>query len=180
VENDLAGHLLTRLVVIVSATDRRRGHLVAGQARFACAIGRGGIIVMKREGDGGTPRASLPLRRLFFRADRGPRPRTLLTSRAMSPRDAWCDDTSDRRYNRLISRPEGEAEERLWRQDHLYDFVVELGWNDRPVKRQRGSAIFWHLARSGFTPTAGCVGTNRATFHKLLPRLSRRCHIIMR
>jgi L,D-peptidoglycan transpeptidase YkuD (ErfK/YbiS/YcfS/YnhG family) len=176
----MTGHLLTRLTVIVSATDRRRGHLVAGQARFPCAIGRSGVIVMKREGDGGTPRASLPLRRLFYRADRLPKPQCLLASRKMTPRDAWCDDQHDRRYNQLISRPEGEAEERLWRQDQLYDIVVELGWNDRPIRNGRGSAIFWHLARPGFTPTAGCVGTDVSTFRKLLPRLSRHCRMIVR
>ena len=167
-------------MLIVSATNRRRGHLVAGQARFACAIGRGGIIVMKREGDGGTPRADLPLRRLFYRADRLPRPHSRLASRKMTPCDAWCDDIHDRRYNRLIWRAAGEAEERLWRQDHLYDIVVELGWNDRPVRNRRGSAIFWHLARPSFTPTAGCVGTELSTFQKLLPRLSRQCRISIR
>lgn len=176
----MARQLLTRLVVIVSATDRRRGQLQAGLAKFPCAIGRGGVIVMKREGDGGTPRTELPLRRLFWRADRLPRIRTQLASRAMTPRDAWCDDRNDRRYNRLISRPEGKAEERLWRADHLYDIVVELGWNDRPVRNGCGSAIFWHLARPGFTPTAGCVGTGVGTLQKLLPRLSRRCRISVR
>lgn len=142
---------------------------------FPCALGRGGVIVAKREGDGGTPRATLPLRRLFYRADRLPRPRCALPTRMISPRDAWCDDDADRRYNRLIDRAPGEAEERLTREDHLYDVIVELGWNDAPVRRGRGSAIFWHLARPGFTPTAGCVAVGRGVFAKLLPRLGRRC-----
>jgi L,D-peptidoglycan transpeptidase YkuD (ErfK/YbiS/YcfS/YnhG family) len=91
----------------------------------------------------------------------------------MTRADAWCDDRHDRRYNRLIRRPEGEADERLWRADHLYDIVIELGWNDRPVRRGRGSAIFWHLPRVGLAPTAGCIATPRPVFHKLLPRLAR-------
>ena len=133
----------------------------------------------KREGDGGTPRARLPLRRVFFRADRIPRPRCLLPARAIRPDEAWCDDTADRRYNRLIRRPPGAAEERLWREDHLYDVIVELGWNDRPVRKGRGSAIFWHLARPGFAPTAGCVAVTRDVFRKILPRLARRAVLIV-
>lgn len=134
----------------------------------------------KREGDGGTPRTTLPLRRVFYRADRGQRPLSLLPVRPITKTDAWCDDSQDRRYNTLISRPEGEAEERLWRADNLYDVIVELGWNDRPVHRGRGSAIFWHLARPGFTPTAGCVAVSAEVFRKVLPRLARACSILIR
>lgn len=175
-----AGRRLTKLLVVRSVHDRRKGFLIAGSAAFPCALGRSGIIVAKREGDGGTPRATLPLRRVFYRADRLPRPSSLLPVRAISPRDAWCDDQADRRYNRLIDRPPGEAEERLARADHLYDVIVELGWNDAPVRRGRGSAIFWHLARPGFTPTAGCVAVTGDIFGKVLPRLARRCAIIVR
>ncbi|CAN7672041.1 hypothetical protein LJR090_001703 [Bosea sp. LjRoot90] len=175
-----AGGRLTRLVVVRSVRDRRQGFLIAGSATFPCALGRSGIVVTKREGDGGTPRAKLPLRRVFYRADRLPRPSSLLPVRAITPRDAWCDDQNDRRYNRLIDRPPGKAEERLARADHLYDVIVELGWNDAPVQRGRGSAIFWHLARPGFTPTAGCVAVTRGIFGKVLPRLARRCAIVVR
>lgn len=170
---------LTELRVFASVGDRRKGFLVAGHAVFPCALGRSGIVVSKREGDGGTPRAKLPLRRAFYRADRMPRPRTLLRLRAITARDAWCDDVSDRRYNKLIDRPPGIAEERLARTDRLYDVIVELGWNDDPVIRGRGSAIFWHLPRAGFTPTAGCVAVERHVFQKLLPQLSRNCVMIV-
>jgi L,D-peptidoglycan transpeptidase YkuD (ErfK/YbiS/YcfS/YnhG family) len=169
---------LTRLLVRAEVGQRSRGSLLAGPASVPCALGRAGLVVSKREGDGGTPVARLPLRRFWLRRDRLARPRTALPCRAITPRDAWCDDARDRRYNRPILRPEGEAEERLWRQDPLYDLVVELGWNDRPVRRGHGSAIFWHLARPGFTPTAGCVAVTRADLLRLLPRLSRRTVLV--
>jgi L,D-peptidoglycan transpeptidase YkuD (ErfK/YbiS/YcfS/YnhG family) len=168
---------LTRLQIVVSVRDGSKGFLIAGQAVFPCAIGRGGVITAKREGDGGTPRAMLPLRRLFYRGDRLCRPASLLPARPIGLRDAWCDDATDRRYNRLIDRPPGVAEERLTRDDALYDIIVELGWNDAPVIRGRGSAIFWHLARPGFTPTAGCIAVEGHVFAKVLPRLARRCAV---
>lgn len=171
---------ISRIEVFPSTRDRRKGFLRVGQALFPCALGRAGIVTAKREGDGGTPRAAMKLRRVFFRAERLPRPRTLLPVRAIGARDAWCDDRTDRRYNRLIDRPAGEAEERLARPDHLYDVIVELGWNDAPVRKGRGSAIFWHLARPGFTPTAGCVAVERHVFAKVLPRLSRHCVLVVR
>ena len=108
------------------------------------------------------------------------RPRTRQSIRAIRPEDAWCDDAADRRYNRLIRRPPGAAEERLTRTDHLYDVIVELGWNDAPVRRHRGSAIFWHGARDGFTPTAGCVAIRVADFAKILPRLARNAVMVVR
>jgi L,D-peptidoglycan transpeptidase YkuD (ErfK/YbiS/YcfS/YnhG family) len=166
---------LTRLRVFASVGDRSKGFLVAGNAVFRCALGRSGIVVAKREGDGGTPRAKLPLRGLLYRSDNLRRPASLLPIRAITPCDAWCDDAGDRRYNRLIDRPPAAAEERLRRDDNLYDVIVELGWNDAPVIRGRGSAIFWHLARPGFTPTAGCVAVSRDVFAKVLPRLARHC-----
>ncbi len=166
---------LAILRVVASVRDRRKGVLIAGAAVFPCALGRSGIVARKREGDGATPRARLPLRSVLYRADRLPRPRALVPIRTVGPRDAWCDDPADRRYNRLIDRPPGEAEERLKRDDRLYDVVVELGWNDAPVIRGRGSAIFWHLARPGFTPTAGCVAVEGHVFAKVLPRLARHC-----
>jgi L,D-peptidoglycan transpeptidase YkuD (ErfK/YbiS/YcfS/YnhG family) len=161
-------------------TRRTLGRLVIGATAYPCVLGRSGIVVDKREGDGGTPRARLPLRRVFQRLDKAARIPTLLAMRAIRHDDAWCDDPSDRRYNRLIRRPPDQAEERLSRADRLYDVIVELGWNDAPVRRGRGSAIFWHVCREARTPTAGCVAVEPDVFRKILPRLSRRAVMVVR
>jgi L,D-peptidoglycan transpeptidase YkuD (ErfK/YbiS/YcfS/YnhG family) len=161
------------LRVLAHPTRRSRGLILAGGVAYPCALGRSGIVVAKREGDGGTPRARLRLRPGFWRADRGRRLPTPLALRPIRRGDAWCDDAADRRYNRLIHLPLKPCEERLWRADRLYDIVVPLGWNDGPVVRGKGSAIFWHVCRDGFGPTAGCVAVEPEVFRKLLPRLSR-------
>src|SRR4051812_49674634 len=95
--------------------ERSRGWLLAGPLAVPVALGRGGIRANKREGDGGTPRGAFRLRRLWWRADRAPRPRTLLPVRHIRAEDAWCEDPRDRRYNqafRLAARHPGDRPQR--------------------------------------------------------------------
>jgi L,D-peptidoglycan transpeptidase YkuD (ErfK/YbiS/YcfS/YnhG family) len=170
---------LTEVRVLVSPLDRRRGTLVAGAVRLPCALGRAGARWKRREGDGASPLGVFGLRRAHYRADRLIRPRTGLPLRAIRPGDWWADDPADRAYNRLVtSRPAPpDSQEWLSRQDRLYDVIVEIGFNDRPVVRNRGSGIFWHVARPGFTPTAGCVATTLDGLLRALPRVGPRTRI---
>lgn len=111
----------------------------------------------KREGDGATPAGVHPLRQVLYRQDRVSRPATGLPARPIRMHDGWCDDPRDPSYNRLVSLPHVSSAERLWRDDHVYDVVVVIGYNDRPPSPGLGSAIFLHVARDRFAPTAGCV-----------------------
>lgn len=140
---------------------------------FACALGRGGITASKREGDGGTPLASMRLLSGYFRRGRFVM-RSPLPLQAISPDLGWCEVPDDRNYNRPVAIPYGASHERMKRDDNLYDAVIVLDWNIRPRRRGRGSAIFFHLARPGFTPTQGCVAVTHAVMAQLLPRLSSR------
>ncbi len=121
------------------------------------AIGPGGIGIKGGEGDGITPRGRHPVREIFYRADRIAKPVTTLPLRATKPSDGWCDAPDDPNYNRLVALPYPASAETLWREDHLYDLVVVLGYNDDPVVPGKGSAIFLHLARPDFSATHGCV-----------------------
>ena len=124
---------------------------------YRCAIGKGGRRADKREGDGATPIGLLPLRRVLYRADRLATPRAAVPLAPIAPDDGWCDDPTHTDYNTQIRRPHAARHEELWRADEIYDVIGVLGWNDAPVARGRGSAIFLHLARPGFTPTEGCI-----------------------
>lgn len=95
----------------------------------------------------------------------------------MAPSAGWCDAPSDRNYNRGVRLPYPASAEEMWRKDGLYDIVVELGYNDRPRARGRGSAIFMHVARTGLLPTAGCVALRRKHLLMVLARLGRRAVI---
>ncbi|HLI10205.1 MAG TPA: L,D-transpeptidase family protein [Alphaproteobacteria bacterium] len=133
------------------------GHLVWKTRSFRCAIGRGGLSIAKREGDGATPVGRHPFRRLLYRPDRLARPTTRLPVDRIDRADGWCDAPTDARYNQQVRLPYPASHERLWRDDHLYDVVVVLGYNDAPIIAGRGSAIFLHVARDDYGPTEGCL-----------------------
>jgi len=176
--NEAIGRSTWRLLrVRAAAGDRRRGRLLAGALALPAALGRAGIKANKREGDGATPRGRFRLRRLWWRADRMPRPSTLLAARRIGREDAWCEDPADRRYNQPLRVPPGAPGDRLWRHDRLYDLVVELDHNTRPRIAGRGSAVFVHVARPGFAPTAGCIALDAGTLRRLLARCGPRTEI---
>jgi L,D-peptidoglycan transpeptidase YkuD (ErfK/YbiS/YcfS/YnhG family) len=104
----------------------------------------------------------------LYRPDRVVRPWTRLPLRPIRPGDSWCDDPAERNYNRLVRLPSRRSAEGLVRADHLYDLVLVLGYNDRPRVRGKGSAIFVHLARPGYTPTDGCIALSRRDMLMLL------------
>jgi L,D-peptidoglycan transpeptidase YkuD (ErfK/YbiS/YcfS/YnhG family) len=124
---------------------------------FRAALGRGGVRPDKQEGDGATPAGLLPLRRVLYRADRVRSPNCAVPIEPIAPNDGWCDDPASADYNRMVRLPHNGSCEELWRQDGLYDVIGLLGWNDAPVQRGRGSAIFLHVARPDYAPTEGCV-----------------------
>ena len=128
--------------------------------RQTCALGRCGVIAAenKREGDGCSPAGVWPLRRVLYRPDRLSRPRSLLPVAPLSAGDGWCDAPHDPLYNLPIKLPYPASAEQLWRDDHLYDIIVVLGFNDDPVRAGRGSCIFWHIRHPDGRPTEGCVG----------------------
>ena len=133
------------------------GRLIWPGGAFRCALGRGGVKADKREGDGGTPVGVYPLRRVLWRADRLERPDTALPTAPIARDDGWCDDPADPAYNRPVTIPHPTSHESLWREDGVYDVIVVLGHNDDPVVPGQGSAVFLHVARPDWEPTAGCV-----------------------
>lgn len=135
-----------------------------------CAIGRGGILGDKREGDGGTPRGDLTVMGLFYRPDRMPAPTPW--AEPILPGDLWSDASDDQRYNQLVRTPYAPSHEKMRRADPLYDAVLITDWNWPVAKAGRGSAIFLHIWRRPRYPTEGCIAFSKANFRWLLPRLA--------
>jgi L,D-peptidoglycan transpeptidase YkuD (ErfK/YbiS/YcfS/YnhG family) len=122
-----------------------------------CAVGRNGIGDKISEGDGYTPVGRFALRRVMVRSDRISDLHTALPVSPLSKTDGWCDDPASADYNKPVTLPHPARHEELWRDDGVYDVIVEIGCNDDPVEPGKGSAIFMHVAKPGYTPTEGCV-----------------------
>ena len=150
-----------------------------GAGARRCAVGRAGIAEKTREGDGITPLGRWPFRRVLYRADRLKAPRTVLPVAEIDRDDAWCDVPGDPNYNRLVQLPYASVDERLWRDDALYDLVVIVGFNDAPVVPGKGSAIFLHLAQADYAPTAGCVALSRGDLLEALAQLTRKDRLLV-
>ena len=135
-----------------------KGFVLFGDQKFRCALGRGGVRDAKHEGDGATPVGKFPLGRVFYRPDRlkGP-PDTHLDTLPITQKLGWCDDPDHSDYNKLITLPHPARHEKLWRDDRVYDVVVEILFNTDPAMPHRGSAIFMHVAKPDFSPTEGCI-----------------------
>ena len=161
------------ITVARAAGERSRGILRLGAKTHPVALSGGGIKANKFEGDLATPRGVFHPLRLWWRADRMPRPNTALPVRRITRADAWCEDPAGRRYNQPIRLDDNASGDRLWRDDHLYDLIVEIDHNTRPRIAKRGSAVFLHLSRENLKPTAGCIAMPLGDLRRLVAKLDK-------
>ncbi|MCR6501582.1 L,D-transpeptidase [Shinella sp. CPCC 101442] len=152
---------------------KTRAIVQVGPLRIPAAIGRTGRTSNKREGDGATPIAAMKILSGFLRGDRLSQPRTALPLQRTRPAMLWCDASGHPSYNRLVRAPFKPSHEEMQRKDELYDICLVLDWNVSARRRNAGSAIFFHLIRPGYEPTAGCVAVSRQDMLRILPHLRR-------
>lgn len=162
------------VIVVRPAPGKRSRALVQlGPITVPAAIGRSGRTAFKREGDGATPIAAMPVLGGFIRGDRVRALPTALPMRRIRPDMLWCDQPEHASYNRLVKAPFKPSYEEMRREDGLYDVCLVLDWNVTSRQRNRGSAIFFHLIRPGYQPTAGCVAVKLGDMQRLLRHIRR-------
>lgn len=145
------------------------GKVIFGVKEYPCVLGKNGVTKDKKEGDGATPIGCFPLREVFYRPDRIAKPKTGLAISEVNKDDGWCDDVNLSEYNQKVKLPFSGSHEKLWREeDNLYDLIIVVGYNDNPIISGKGSAIFIHLARPAFTPTAGCIAFKKEDLLEIL------------
>ncbi len=144
---------------------------------FPCSIGKGGLSETKREGDGATPIGTHCIVGMLYRPDRisAPAPGAI----PIGPRDLWSDDSSDSRYNQLVTSPYPFSHERLRRADPLYDLVLLTDWNWPNAVPNQGSAIFLHQWRRPGYPTEGCVAFRRDHLRWIAERVTSGTRLII-
>ena len=84
----------------------------------------------------------------------------------------WCDDPKSNKYNKLIKLPFRYKHEKLYKKENVYDIVLVLNYNMNPTKKNKGSAIFIHVAKKNFKKTEGCVAIKKINLIKLIKEIN--------
>tara|TARA_B100002052_G_C15410618_1_gene388210 strand:+ start:31 stop:522 length:492 start_codon:yes stop_codon:yes gene_type:complete len=150
----------------------KNNYLTYKEYKIKCAVGKRGIKIKKREGDLITPKGSFRIRGVFYRKDKIKTLKSRIKIKPIKKNMGWCDDPKSEKYNKLINYPFNHNSEKLYRTDNIYDIIVVLNFNMNPIKKNKGSAIFIHVAKKKFSPTKGCVAIKKNELKKLLENIS--------
>ena len=142
---------------------KNKEHLIIDGFKFKCSIGKNNIKLKKKEGDKATPQGVFSLGKLYYRADRVKKPITKLTTKKITHKMGWCDDSKDKNYNKEIKINTDIKYEKLFKQDSSYDYFIVINYNTKNIIPNKGSAIFIHLTNN-YKPTAGCIALKRKDF----------------
>ena len=154
----------------------KNGTLIHKKKLYKCALGKKGIAKNKREGDQKTPSGIFSLGKVFYRKDRTKNIKTKLKKYIIEKQMSWCDDPNSKFYNKLIFTKD-KSKEKLFRKDNLYDIIIVVNYNTRPIVKNKGSAIFIHLAKKNYLGTMGCIGLKKNDLLELLKTISKRTKI---
>ena len=147
---------------------KKSGYLKYKNFIFRCALGKNGIKKKIREGDNITPKGIFKITKIYYRQDKINNIKTLIKKIKIRKEMGWCDDPKSIFYNKQIKLPSKFSYERLYRKDHIYDLLAVLNYNINPVVKNKGSAIFMHIAKKNYRPTAGCIALQKNDLIKLL------------
>lgn len=156
---------------MLSANYTKRLLSVNDEVSFFCVFGKDGLTNEKIEEDWKTPIGIFPIRKIYYRADRIENIDSKIECIPLSGDDAWCDDIEKIEYNKFVKLPFDGHHENLWRDDELYDIIVVLGYNDSPIIKNKGSAIFLHVAKENMEYTKGCLAIKKEALLKIIESL---------
>ena len=139
-----------------------------------CAIGKRGITSNKLEVDKCTPRGRFKLKYVFYRKERNKNIRSKLKIIPIKKNFGWCDDVKSKYYNKFIKFPFKYKAEKLYIKQNIYDIIVVLDYNFKPIKKNKGSAIFLHVAKKKYSPTLGCVAISKNDLKYLLSVINKK------
>jgi L,D-peptidoglycan transpeptidase YkuD (ErfK/YbiS/YcfS/YnhG family) len=156
---------------------KKSGYLEYKNLKFRCALGKAGIKKKKKEGDNITPEGTFKIIRVYYRRDKIKNISTLIKKKEIKKKIGWCDDPVSSFYNKEIKLPSKFSHEKLYRKDNLYDLILVLNYNINPIIKNKGSAIFIHITRKNYEPTAGCIALKKRDLVELLKKIKKNTKI---
>ena len=142
--------------------------------KLRCSVGKRGISIKKKEGDKKTPKGEFKLKYILYRKDRIFTLKTKLKKIIIKKNMGWCDDSGSIYYNKIINYPSKFSSEKLWRKDNIYDIIIVIDYNLNPVVKNKGSAIFLHIAKKKYRPTNGCIAASKNNIRLLASKISKK------
>jgi L,D-peptidoglycan transpeptidase YkuD (ErfK/YbiS/YcfS/YnhG family) len=147
---------------------KKTGYLKYKNFKFRCALGKAGIKKKVKEGDNITPKGIFRIIKIYYRADKIKKIITSIKKIKIKKDMGWCDDPTSKHYNKQIILPSKYKHEKLYRNDNLYDLILVINYNTNPIIKNKGSAIFIHVAKKKYQPTKGCVALNKKDLIQLI------------
>jgi len=156
---------------------KKSGHLKYKNLKFRCALGSAGVKKKTKEGDNITPKGIFKIIKIYYRPDKIKKITTLIKTIKIKKNMGWCDDPRSRFYNKQIKLPSKLGHEKLYRSDNLYDLIAVLNYNTKPIIKNKGSAIFIHIAKKNFSKTKGCIAVKKEDLIYLLSKIKRNSQV---
>jgi L,D-peptidoglycan transpeptidase YkuD (ErfK/YbiS/YcfS/YnhG family) len=157
----------------------KSGLLKYKDLKFRCALGKAGIGKKKKEGDNITPKGNFKILKIYYRKDRLKKITSKFKIIKITRNMGWCDDPNSKKYNQLIKLPTSYSYERLYRKENIYDLIIVLNYNIKPTIKNKGSAIFIHVASKNFNKTAGCIALKKSDLRKLIKAINKNVQILI-
>jgi L,D-peptidoglycan transpeptidase YkuD (ErfK/YbiS/YcfS/YnhG family) len=157
----------------------KSGQLKYKDLKFKCALGKAGVGKKRFEGDNITPKGTHKIIQIYYRKDRIKKISSKFKLIKINKNMGWCNDPRSEKYNQLIKLPSKYTHERLFRKDNLYDLILVLNYNINPIIKNKGSAIFMHIAKKKYKKTAGCIGLKKSDLLKLIKIIKKKTKVII-
>ena len=157
----------------------KSGYLKYKNLKFRCALGKAGIGKKKVEGDNITPKGTFKIVKIYYRADRVKKMPSKFRLIKITKKMGWCDDPNSKDYNQLINLPIKYTYEKIYRKDSVYDLLIVLNYNIMPTIKNKGSAIFIHVARKNYKKTSGCIALKKNHLTKLIKAIKKDTKVII-
>jgi len=139
--------------------------------KLKCALGKRGIGCKKKEGDLITPVGKYKIKYILYRKDRIKKIYSKIRTIVIKKNMAWCNDPESKDYNKLIKLPSDFSFEKLYKKENIYDIVLVLDYNMSPIIKNKGSAIFIHVAKKNYKKTEGCMALRKIHLLKIIKLL---------
>lgn len=150
---------------------KNKDKLLYDEFVFKCSIGKNGLKKNKIEGDKSTPKGLFSLGKVYYRPDRIDKPNTKLKIKKITRKIGWCDDSKNKKYNKEILLNKKNKGEKLFRSDRIYDLILVINYNTKRTIKNKGSAIFIHVASKNYKKTEGCIALKKIHLLKVIKKL---------